>query len=116
MKTSLSDIQDSLHQLLTLHTPPLQVRTHTDTNFEVAGTRATMQGKQQVDGIYFASVVPKPQDIRLYFFLFEYASHTLEQEIARRQEQATPFSKEEALAIFSQQVEIACLLKKMTNP
>ena len=68
MKTSLSDIQDSLHQLLTLHTPPLQVRTHTDTNFEVAGTRATMQGKQQVDGIYFASVVPKPQDIRLYFF------------------------------------------------
>ena len=27
-----------------------------------------MQGKQQVDGIYFASVVPKPQDIRLYFF------------------------------------------------
>ena len=55
-------------------------------------------------------------DIRLYFFLFEYASHTLEQEIARRQEQATPFSKEEALAIFSQQVEIACLLKKMINP
>ena len=27
-----------------------------------------MQGKQKVDGIYFASVVPKPKDIRLYFF------------------------------------------------
>ena len=27
-----------------------------------------MQGKQKVDGYYFASVVPKPKDIRLYFF------------------------------------------------
>ncbi len=27
-----------------------------------------MQGKQKVDGHYFASIVPKPKDIRLYFF------------------------------------------------
>ncbi|MCH8331484.1 MAG: hypothetical protein IH946_08925 [Bacteroidetes bacterium] len=27
-----------------------------------------MQGKKKVDGIYFASVVPKPKDVRLYFF------------------------------------------------
>ena len=27
-----------------------------------------MQGKQEVEGIYFASVVPKPKDVRLYFF------------------------------------------------
>ena len=27
-----------------------------------------MQGKQKVDGYYFGSVVPKPKDIRLYYF------------------------------------------------
>ncbi len=27
-----------------------------------------MQGKKKVDGFYFASVVPKPKDVRLYFF------------------------------------------------
>jgi hypothetical protein len=55
-------------------------------------------------------------DIRLYFFLFEYASHTLEQEITKRQEEGIHFSKEEALAIFLQQIEIASLLKKAINP
>ncbi len=68
MKTDLADIQQSLHDALTAHTPPLQVRVHSDKNFEVAGTRETMQGKKKVDGIYFASVMPKPKDIRLYFF------------------------------------------------
>jgi len=27
-----------------------------------------MQGKKKVDGIYFATVVPKPKDVRFYFF------------------------------------------------
>ncbi len=27
-----------------------------------------MQGKQKVDGFYFGSVIPKPKDVRLYFF------------------------------------------------
>ena len=36
--------------------------------FEVCGTKEVMQGKKLVDGFYFASVIPKPKDIRLYFF------------------------------------------------
>lgn len=35
---------------------------------EVCGKKEVMQGKQKVDGYYFASIVPKPKDIRLYFF------------------------------------------------
>lgn len=66
--SELTAIQQQLQDLLSSHCPPLQVRTNKPTNFEVAGTKATMQGKQKVDGIYFASVVPKPKDIRLYFF------------------------------------------------
>ncbi|MCB0528397.1 MAG: hypothetical protein KDC61_07700 [Saprospiraceae bacterium] len=66
--SDLSDIRNTLIQILKAHTPPLQVRVDTDAVFEVAGTKPTMQGKQKVDGIYFASVVPKPGDIRLYFF------------------------------------------------
>ncbi|MEO0469507.1 MAG: hypothetical protein AAF206_07805 [Bacteroidota bacterium] len=68
MKTDLQEIQQSLHDLLKVHSPLLQVRVHSDKNFEVAGTKTVMQGKQKVDGHYFASVMPKPKDIRLYFF------------------------------------------------
>ncbi len=68
MKTSVEEIQEALISSLEKQTPPLKVRTKTDTQFEVAGTIPTMQGKQKVDGIYFASVVPKPKDVRLYFF------------------------------------------------
>lgn len=57
-------------------------------------------------------------DIRLYFFLFEYSAHTLEQELTHRQEASPslPFSREEALSVFQQQLEIAALLKRTTNP
>lgn len=68
MKTALPEIQDTLKELLRAQTPPLQVRKDNPNTFEVAGTKETMQGKQKVDGYYFASVVPKPKDIRLYFF------------------------------------------------
>ena len=64
----LFDIQTSLQKLLKEHVPPLQVRKEQEQVFEVAGTKEAMQGKQKVDGFYFASVVPKPKDIRLYFF------------------------------------------------
>ena len=47
---------------------PLQMRKDEATVLEVAGTIPTMQGKQKVDGFYFASVMPKPKDVRLYFF------------------------------------------------
>ncbi|HMQ62204.1 MAG TPA: hypothetical protein PKE06_16125 [Flavilitoribacter sp.] len=68
MKTDLSEIKAALLSALTQSVPPLKIRTNTDANFEVAGTKETMQGKQRVDGIYFASVVPKPGDVRFYFF------------------------------------------------
>ena len=68
MKTELPDIQEALEHLLSAHVPPLRIRVDSDTNFEVAGTKATMQGRQQVEGHYFANIVPKPKDIRLYFF------------------------------------------------
>jgi hypothetical protein len=53
--------------LLTL-CPPLQVRKNEALLFELAGTKETMQGKQLVSGLYFASVIPKPKDVRFYFF------------------------------------------------
>lgn len=68
MKTDLPEIQATLQNILKSQTPLLKVRTDKPTNFEVAGTKEAMQGKQKVDGYYFASVIPKPKDIRLYFF------------------------------------------------
>lgn len=64
----ISDIHQTLRQLLLDHVPPLQVKSDGEKGMEVAGTKVAMQGKQQVDGFYFASIVPKPKDIRLYFF------------------------------------------------
>ena len=64
----LEDIRTSIHEMLKDPVPPLRIRKDNDTEFEVAGTKPAMQGKQKVDGYYFASVVPKPKDIRLYFF------------------------------------------------
>ena len=64
----LQDLQNHLKKVLTAHCPPLSVRKDNEQVFEAAGTKPAMQGKQKVDGYYFASVVPKPKDIRLYFF------------------------------------------------
>ena len=68
MKTEVNDIWDTLKEQLASLSPSVQVRVDKETNFEVAGTKPVMQGKQQVDGHYFANIVPKPKDIRLYFF------------------------------------------------
>ena len=54
--------------MMTRHVPPLAVRIDKGTQLEMAGTKEAMQGKQKVDGFYFGSVIPKPKDIRLYFF------------------------------------------------
>lgn len=64
----LQEIQQKLHLLLKSFVPPLRVRKESDEIFEVCGTKPVMQGKQKVEGFYFASVVPKPKDIRFYFF------------------------------------------------
>jgi len=68
MTTDLASIQSFLKETYKKHTPPLQVRKDNENVFEVAGTKEAMQGKQKVDGYYFGSVVPKPKDIRLYYF------------------------------------------------
>lgn len=68
MKTDVNEIRATLIDILKANTPPLKIRTDKDTNFEVAGTKETMQGKQKVDGMYFGSIVPKPKDVRLYYF------------------------------------------------
>lgn len=68
MITELPTIQTTLHSLLEAHAPQLKVRVKSETNFEIAGTKTVMQGKKKVDGHYFASVMPKAKDIRLYFF------------------------------------------------
>lgn len=68
MKTDVHEIRESLHTLLKEQVPPLRIRNESEGNFEVCGTKEVMQGKKKVDGYYFASVVPKPKDVRLYFF------------------------------------------------
>ena len=68
MKTDIQEIQTTLQGILKAHAPHLRVRKDTEKTFEVAGTFPTMQGKQKVDGYYFASIMPKPKDVRLYYF------------------------------------------------
>ncbi|MCB0661613.1 MAG: hypothetical protein KDC24_02645 [Saprospiraceae bacterium] len=66
--TDLQAIENSLKEMLKAQAPHLQIRTDSPTNFEAAGTKPAMQGKQKVNGFYFASVMPKPKDVRFYFF------------------------------------------------
>lgn len=68
MKSDLKEIEITIKELLTSNEPSLRVRHDLDTKFEVCGTKEVMQGKQKVDGHYFASVMPKPKDLRFYFF------------------------------------------------
>lgn len=68
MNEDLALIQKTLIKLLSDFVPPLKVNVNTKTNFQVTGTKEAIQGKQKVSGYYFASIVPKPKDIRLYYF------------------------------------------------
>lgn len=68
MKTDLKEIRESLVKQFQDFIPPLQARKSSYECYELSGRIKAMQGKQEVDGFYFATVVPKPKDIRLYFF------------------------------------------------
>ena len=68
MKSDLKEIELTIKELLTGQAPALRVRHDEEKKFEVCGTKEVMQGKQKVDGHYFASVMPKPKDVRFYFF------------------------------------------------
>jgi hypothetical protein len=63
-----AEICRTLRIMLTRRMPPLKVRHDRPDLLEVAGTKETQQGRQKVDGIFFASVVPKAKDVRFYFF------------------------------------------------
>lgn len=68
MKKDLTAIQAYLIEVLQGQKKVLKAVIDTEERYEVTGTIEAMQGKKKVDGIYFASVVPKPKDIRFYFF------------------------------------------------
>lgn len=68
MKTDLKEIEGAFKAMLTSLAPSVKIRVDNEKTFEAAGTIPAMQGKQKVDGYYFASVMPKPKDVRLYFF------------------------------------------------
>lgn len=68
MDTELQRTEKTLRSLMLRHVPPLTARVNKTSQLEMAGTKEAMQGRQKVDGFYFGSIIPKPKDIRLYFF------------------------------------------------
>ena len=68
MTKDIKEIRETLVNILKKHIGILKINCDTYEKFEVSGTVETMQGKKKVDGIYFSSIVPKPKDVRLYFF------------------------------------------------
>ncbi|MFK8038557.1 MAG: hypothetical protein AB8B74_09730 [Crocinitomicaceae bacterium] len=68
MTKDINEIREKLVTLLKEHIGSLKVTSDTYDKFEVSGTIEAMQGKKKVDGIYFSTIVPKPKDVRFYFF------------------------------------------------
>lgn len=63
----LAEIQSFLNEELAKYIPTLKAKGSLPGPVEYGGTIPVMQGKQKVQGHYFASIVAKPKDIRLYF-------------------------------------------------
>lgn len=68
MTKDLNEIRETLTNILKEHSNVLKVTADTNDKFEVSGTIEAMQGKKKVDGIYFSTIMPKPKDVRFYFF------------------------------------------------
>lgn len=68
MTKDLNEIRETLTSILKEHSNVLKVTADTKDKFEVSGTIEAMQGKKKVNGIYFSTIVPKPKDVRFYFF------------------------------------------------
>ena len=68
MTNDLSKIRQLLISMLEEHANVLKTTINNEEKYEVTGTIVAMQGKKKVDGMYFATVAPKPKDIRFYFF------------------------------------------------
>lgn len=67
-KSDLLSIQEFFEKSLSRGGSSFKTKGSLPGNIEFSGTFQVMQGKQKVDGHYFASVVPKPKDIRFYYF------------------------------------------------
>lgn len=68
MTKNIDEIWSILINLLKTHEKVFKIVSDTADKFEVIGTKSVMQGKQRVEGHYFATLMPKPKDVRLYFF------------------------------------------------
>jgi len=68
MIKDINEVREKLVAVLRENEGVLKITSDTTDKFEVTGTIPAMQGKKQVDGMYFATVIPKPKDVRLYFF------------------------------------------------
>lgn len=68
MKKEVDWILDFLKHVLRKRQPELKEKTSEKGFLEFFGTKEVMQGKQKVDGHYFAGLVAKPKDARFYFF------------------------------------------------
>ena len=76
MNKDLNYIQETLVKMMKAHEPLLRARVDTEKQLEMQGTIEAMQGKKKVDGYYFGSVIPKPKDVRLYFFpIYTHVDH-----------------------------------------
>jgi hypothetical protein len=64
----VEDIATAISELLQMHRDVLQITANEQGDISAKGTFKVMQGKQEVDGYYFASTVKKTKDVRFYFF------------------------------------------------
>ncbi len=79
MTKNLEEIRKKLISILKEHLGALKITYETPDGFEVSGTIEAQQGKKKVDGIYFATVLPKPKDVRFYF----YPNYTHKEQLGR---------------------------------
>lgn len=68
MLSDLIELRAHFTSILEAQSPVLEKKKETEGVVEFGGTKEVMQGKQKVQGHYFASVMPKPKDVRFYFF------------------------------------------------
>lgn len=62
------ELFEKLSSILNSHSPALIQHNKGEGVLEYCGTKQARQGKQLVDGYYFASIMDKPGDVRFYFF------------------------------------------------
>jgi len=65
---SVEETFETLRNILLEHIPPLRISSESSEHLTLNGNVETMQGRQKVDGIFFATIQKKEKDIRLYFF------------------------------------------------